>query len=228
MIFVKIPATTKPVVFEQAAWPGVQYAITPGSCPSAKGRSSPYVLNEIRDVSLIRFLPDPCQRRLCRKTLCDDIVSSVPLAAHPCKARSQPGLVLGITKSDWQPSTKVLSWYMTSEQEDSITESERQSLIAEIAAAGAQVIVAQRLLDNAANTRRARHSLITWTAILDSRVARLKSIQRQYCISHLPVRFPLPVVVQYPCTAPGCPLRALASTNESGRRCPFGSQGASS
>jgi hypothetical protein len=111
---------------------------------------------------------------------------------------------------------------VTSRQNDSIVESERQSLTAEIAAARAQVIIAQRLLDTAVIERRARHSLRSWTAILDSRIARLKSMQRRYCISHLPVQFPLPVVVQYPCTAPGCSLRAVLS-HESNCRCPFGS-----
>jgi hypothetical protein len=79
---------------------------------------------------------------------------------------------------------------------------------------------ARRLLNGAVNVQRAARSFNTWTAILDSRIARLKSIE--YRSSRSPARFAILVAVQHTCTEPGCLLRAAASTVEWSGRCPHG------
>jgi hypothetical protein len=113
---------------------------------------------------------------------------------------------------------------MSSVQFDSSTLLERQSLAAAIKEAGAEVMKAQRLLDAAVDVHRAARSLSTWTAILHSRIARLKSIESRYRSPRLPTRFGTLAPVQHTCTEPGCFLRVAASTVEWSGRCPHGRQ----
>src|SRR6185369_7157709 len=99
-----------------------------------------------------------------------------------------------------------------------------QSLTAGIREARAEVTKAERLLGAAVDMQRSGRSFDTWTAILNSRIARLKAIEYRYRSSRLPARFPMPIAVQHTCDEPGCLLRFAASTVEWTGRCPRGRQ----
>jgi hypothetical protein len=111
---------------------------------------------------------------------------------------------------------------MNSPQLRSTASMEWRSLSAAIKEAGAEVTRAQRLIDTAMNVQRAARSLNTWTAILESRLARLKLINYRDGASDSPERVTMLITVQQTCTEPGCLLRVAGSTVEWSGRCPHG------
>jgi hypothetical protein len=121
-----------------------------------------------------------------------------------------------------KPASEGLCWFMSSPPPDSTAWLEWRSLTAAVRVAGAEVMKARRLLNGAVNVQRAARSFNTWTAILDSRIARLKTIEYRYGGRRPPAPVTMLVDVQQTCTEPGCLLRVSASTVKWSGRCPHG------
>jgi len=111
---------------------------------------------------------------------------------------------------------------MSSRKLDSTASAEWRSLTAAVEEAGAEVMKAQRSIDAAIDVHRAVRSLNTWTAILDSRLARRKFIEYRDRGSRSPEPFTVVAAAQHTCTDPGCLLRVAASTVAWSGSCPHG------